>query len=98
PDLTDPVTVSVVSDANGSTYAFSLPDGTSVSNVELLNITTGSGDDQVTFANTIIAGSQQNFDGQGGTDSATVDFSAFSSNVSADYYSYPNIYRVQSSD
>ena len=90
PTLTDPATVNVVSDGDGSTYAFTLPDGTSVSNVELLNLTTGSGDDTVTFANTTIAGTQS-FNGGAGNDTAIVDFSAFSSKVTASTY-YSNYF------
>src|SRR5262249_47537013 len=78
-DLTDPVTVGFVSDGNGGTsYSFTLPGGTTVSNIERLNISTGSGDDTVAFTNATILG-QQSWFGGAGSDTAIVDFSAFSS-------------------
>ena len=91
--LTSAVTLAITSDGNGSTHDFSLPDGTTVSNVELLYLQTGSGDDQVTFANTTQPGSQlpdspssgfngsQSWDAGAGTDRATVDYSAFGQGV-----------------
>ena len=81
PGLTDSVTVNLVANANTASYAFSLPDGTSVSNVELFSLITGSGNDQVTF-NTLVPGSQY-WDGGGGNDTAILDFSAFSGGVGA---------------
>ena len=51
--------MAVVSDANGSRYAFNLTDGTTVSGIEWFDsLTTGSGDDRVTFANTTVVGTQ----------------------------------------
>ena len=51
--------MAVVYDANGSHYAFNLTDGTAVSGIEWFDsLTTGSGDDRVTFANTTVAGTQ----------------------------------------
>ena len=82
PDLTANVTVAVVSDGNGSTYEFGLPDGTTVSGIELLNLTTGSGDDHVTFANTTTPGTQY-WSAGAGNDTAVVDFSAFAGAVTA---------------
>src|SRR5262249_6630688 len=79
-DLTTAATVTTLAD--GSSYAFTLADGTSVSNVELLNLTTGSGDDRVTFTSSAIPG-LQSWDGGTGNDTAVVDFSAVSSDVSS---------------
>ena len=80
PDLTAAVTVNIVSDVNGSTSVFGLPDGTTASNIELLTLQTGSGDDHVTFANLTNPG-RQSWDGGAGNDSATLDFSAFSTRL-----------------
>jgi hypothetical protein len=80
--LTVAVTLAITADANGTINDFSLPDGTTVSGVELLNVTTGSGDDHVTFANTTTPGTQYWY-GRGGNDTAVIDFSAFGSTISA---------------
>ena len=73
PDLTANVTVSVVSNGTGSTYEFGLPDGTTVSGIELLgSLQTGAGDDHVTFANTTTQGTQIWTAGLG-DDTAVVD-------------------------
>jgi uncharacterized delta-60 repeat protein len=79
-DLLAAVTVALVSDGTGSTNDFGLPDGTTVSGIELLNLTTGSGNDHVTFANTTTLGSQS-WTAGAGTDTAVVDFSGFSTAV-----------------
>ncbi|MDO8972957.1 peptidoglycan DD-metalloendopeptidase family protein [Reyranella sp.] len=85
PDLTQGVTIGYVNSPTGNSYAFSLSDGTSVKGIEhLVSFQTGSGDDYVSFTNVEIAGYQSLYGG-GGTDGATVDFSAFSSDVVADY-------------
>ena len=69
-DLTANVTVAVVSDGNGSTYEFGLPDGTTVSGIERLYLTTGSADDQATFT-TLVPGYQE-WSAGAGTDSAVL--------------------------
>ena len=61
----------------GDSYAFGLPDGTSVIGIEQLYLATGSGNDRVTFANTTTPGHQHWAPG-GGNDTAIVDFSALS--------------------
>ena len=50
----------------------------------MLALTTGSGDDQVTFATTTPGG--QSWYAGAGNDTAVVDFSAFGSGVTANYY------------
>ncbi|WP_439614414.1 peptidoglycan DD-metalloendopeptidase family protein [Reyranella sp.] len=84
-DLTTAMTVGLAAGVNGSSYAFTLSDGTSVGNVELLGLQTGSGDDRVTF-NTTVAGSQ-NWNAGEGIDTAIFDFSAFSDGVINRYWS-----------
>ncbi len=91
-DLATAVTVGLVAGINGSSYAFTLPGGTSVGNVELLSLQTGSGDDRVTF-NTTVLGSQ-NWNAGGGVDTAILDFSAFSAAVSS--YPYYGSHRITS--
>src|SRR5207244_819980 len=77
-NVTQSVSLGFASDGNGGgSYAFTLPDGTTVSNIELLSLYTGSGDDQVTFTTTVPG--QQFWNAGAGTDTAIVDFSAFSS-------------------
>ncbi|MCC6720404.1 MAG: Hint domain-containing protein [Acetobacteraceae bacterium] len=85
-----------MNDGDGSHYQFSLADGTTVKNMEWLYLTTGSGDDKVTFTNTNFnpqsPGSGQYWEGSDGVDTAVVDFSSFSEGVtSGDYY---NVYRI----
>jgi Ca2+-binding RTX toxin-like protein len=70
---------------------FSLTDGTSVSNVELLDITLGSGNDTVSLTE-VVAG-ENSINAGGGNDTVTVDFSAFSSDVVSGLYSVYNAYR-----
>src|SRR2546421_5971625 len=82
PDLTANVTVNPVADGNGSTYAFTLPDGTTVSNVERLYLYTGSGDDQVTLDRNTTPLYSSHYQTSDGAVSLNDDFSAFSSDVS----------------
>ena len=76
--LTAAVTLSFT--PNSSTLV-TLPDGTTFANIEVLQLTTGSGDDHATFVNPIFdiawgAGQSNSWDGGGGNDTATVDLSA----------------------
>ncbi|MBY0317396.1 MAG: VCBS domain-containing protein, partial [Reyranella sp.] len=80
--VTASVTVGLVAGTGASTYSGTLPDGTSISNIELLaSLQTGSGDDQVTF-NTTVEGHQE-WNAGDGRDSAIFDFSWFSSSVNS---------------
>jgi Ca2+-binding RTX toxin-like protein len=75
-NLTKPVTLTLDGHSD-----FSLPDGTTATRVELVNLRTGSGADHVTFAPTVPG--VQFFNGGAGNDTATLDFSAFASSVAA---------------
>jgi Ca2+-binding RTX toxin-like protein len=104
-DLTQGVTGTF----NSGVGAFTLPDGTTVSGIEVLQLTTGSGNDQITFTNLIRPG--QYWDGGAGTDEAILDFSNFTVDVYAEFasdqdyhynaYTYPayqyfvNLYSVE---
>ncbi|MGH1350057.1 MAG: calcium-binding protein [Methyloligellaceae bacterium] len=79
-DLTADISLTFNSGAGSN---FTLPDGTTVNNIELLDITTGSGDDEVTFI-PLFAGENQ-FDGDDGNDRAIIDFSASTSAVTMSY-------------
>ena len=94
--LIDPVTLSLTP---GSSSAMTLPDGTSIRNVEFFNLTTGSGDDRITF-NELRSGDRIYFneppfefdpdlgpnywDAGAGNDTATIDLSAYA-NVNVSY-------------
>ncbi len=86
--LTLPVTLAITPDGNGTIDDFSLPDGTTVSDIERLHLTTGNGDDHVTFANTATPGTQNWYAGAG-NDTAVMDFSAFGSAITATSSSGP---------
>ena len=94
-DLTDAVQVNLTADGIGEPASFNLADGTTVEGVELLNLTTGSGDDLVTFNNTTIK-SQQGWDANDGNDTAIVDYSAFISDVFTAFSSPNYIIHTQS--
>jgi Ca2+-binding RTX toxin-like protein len=88
PDLTEDVTVTYVANGDANSYTITLSDGTVVSNVELLgSLTTGSGNDTVTFTNLGLLSDApwwntvQSFRGEGGIDTAIADFSAFAAGV-----------------
>ncbi len=75
------VTLSFTSGAAGTT---TLPDGTTFQNFEFLNLTTGAGNDDVTFTSPVgypFGSYTDRFDGGAGTDTVTVDMSAATDTV-----------------
>jgi Ca2+-binding RTX toxin-like protein len=77
PDLTFGIDITL--DETGS---FTLADGTTVSDIEILDINTGSGDDHVTFVPVAYGpGTEYAFKSGTGTDRMTVDFSAYVDSV-----------------
>ncbi|MCM8638939.1 DUF4347 domain-containing protein, partial [Accumulibacter sp.] len=83
-DLAAAVTLAITVDASDTIQDFSLPDGTTVSGIEFLNLTTGSGDDHVSFVNTSTSASRYWYAGSG-NDTAVLDFSTLGSGVSASH-------------
>jgi Ca2+-binding RTX toxin-like protein len=71
-------TATVLTFTTGATGTTLLPDGTGFQNIEYLNLTTGAGNDDVTFVNPVgsFATQMDRFDGGAGTDTVTVDLSA----------------------
>ena len=77
--LSAPFTLSFT---GGSSTPATASDGTSIANVEILNLTTGSGDDSVSFSGLTYSGTST-WDGGAGTDTATVDLSADTNAITA---------------
>ena len=65
-------------------FEFALPDGTTVSGIEHLTLTTGSGDDSLTYIGGATKG-YNSWDAGAGNDTATIDFSAYAGVVSANF-------------
>jgi Ca2+-binding RTX toxin-like protein len=70
--LPEPFVLNMVQSAQGITQT--LVDGTTIKNVEQLSLTTGSGDDDVTFY--VGETGTQSWNGSDGTDTATIDLSS----------------------
>jgi Ca2+-binding RTX toxin-like protein len=105
PDLTENVTVTSVANGDVNSYTFALSDGTVVQNIEQLgSLTTGSGNDTVTFTNLGLVSDAawwntvQSFRGEGGIDTAVMDFSSFSSDVIASFGEIPENYYIRTVD
>lgn len=79
-DLLQGVVVRLGHEGNHLAYAAHWADGTSIKNVEFLNLSTGSGNDTVSF-NTTGGVATQAWDAGGGTDTAIFDFSSLGSSV-----------------
>jgi len=89
--LSDPFTLSFT---GGSSTVETASDGTTIQNIEYLNLTTGSGDDSISFSNLSYA-SPSSWDGGAGNDTVTIDLSSL--DASTTYGGDPNYWNFWTS-